>query len=288
MTRSATTRTSLSAEEANTWTAIFDEKWKGKSGLNTDPLIALGQAIMAMNTLGLSDVKNPGNPTKEQIDGGDEVPGLQEEGRPVPRALGRFRRARQSDGLGRDGGLRRLAAGGDGGEGAGQARKYAMPKEGYRAWAIGPSLIAGSPNKEAVFAYADYWLSGPPGITVSEQGYYSPTTNIKNVMPPDKYAFWYEGKPWKGAAERGIKEGDLRDGGSLETRAGQCRLLAPVAGRIRLRHPEMGRVPERLKASPDRRGAGVSRRCTAASFSQRPIAERAQRRWIAVVISIFN
>ncbi len=101
----------------------------------------------------------------------------------------------------------------------GKPCKYAIPKEGYRAWSIGPSLITGSPNKEAVSAYADYWLSGPPGITVSEQGYYSPTTNIKNVFPADKYAFWYEGKPWKGAPERGIKEGDLRDGGSLETRA---------------------------------------------------------------------
>jgi putative spermidine/putrescine transport system substrate-binding protein len=58
----------LSDEEANTWTAIFDAKWKGKSGLNTDPLIAFGQAIMAMNTLGLSDVKNPGNPTAAEID----------------------------------------------------------------------------------------------------------------------------------------------------------------------------------------------------------------------------
>jgi hypothetical protein len=38
-------------------------------------------------------------------------------------------------------------------------------------------------------------------------------------MAPDKYAFWFEGKPWKGAPERGIKEGDLRDGGSLEQRA---------------------------------------------------------------------
>jgi hypothetical protein len=70
-----------------------------------------------------------------------------------------------------------------------------------------------------VTAYADYWLSGPPAITVSEQGYYSPTTNIKDVMPADKYAFWYEGKPWVGPPDRGIKEGDLRDGGSLETRA---------------------------------------------------------------------
>jgi spermidine/putrescine-binding protein len=80
-------------------------------------------------------------------------------------------------------------------------------------------MLKGTPNKEAVVAYADYWLSGEPGITVSEQGYYSPTTNIKEKMAPEKYAFWYEGKPWVGAPERGIKEGDLRDGGSLETRA---------------------------------------------------------------------
>ena len=39
------------------------------------------------------------------------------------------------------------------------------------------------------------------------------------VMPAAKYAFWYEGKPWSGAPERGIKEGDLRDGGSLAERA---------------------------------------------------------------------
>lgn len=58
----------VSDEEANSWTAIFDKKWKGRSGLNTDPLIALGQAVIAMNTWGMSDVKNPGNPNKAQID----------------------------------------------------------------------------------------------------------------------------------------------------------------------------------------------------------------------------
>ena len=96
---------------------------------------------------------------------------------------------------------------------------YATMKSGYRGWSIGISPLKTSPNLEAVAAYADYWLSGPPAIAVSEQGYYSPTTNVKNVMDPDKYAFWYEGKPWVGATERGIKEGDLRDGGSLEERA---------------------------------------------------------------------
>lgn len=209
----------LSDEEANTWTAIFDPKFKGKSGINTDPLIALGQAVMAMNTWGMSDVKNPGNPTVAEID--EAMAFLVSK-----KKEGQFRAL-----WGDFGELVNLLASGEmvvcdawqpavmAVKAQGKPCKYAVPKEGYRAWAIGPAMIAGTPNREAVTAYADYWLSGMPGITVSEQGYYSPTTNIKNVMPAEKYAFWYEGQPWQGAAERGISEGDLRDGGSLETRA---------------------------------------------------------------------
>jgi spermidine/putrescine-binding protein len=209
----------LSDEEANTWTAIFDDKWKGKSGLNTDPLIAFGQAVMAMNSLGLSNVVNPGNPNQAEIDEAAKFLISKKKG-------GQFRAL-----WGDFGELVNLLASGEmvvcdawqpavmAVKAQGKPCKYAIPKEGYRGWAIGPSMITGSPNKEAVSAYADYWLSGPPGITVSEQGYYSPTTNIKDVMPAEKYAFWYEGKPWVGAEERGIREGDLRDGGSLEERA---------------------------------------------------------------------
>jgi putative spermidine/putrescine transport system substrate-binding protein len=209
----------VSAEEANTWACIFDPKWKGKSGLNTDPLIAFGQAIMAMNSLGLSDVKNPGNPTTAEID--EAAAFLISK-----KKEGQFRAL-----WGDFGELVNLMASGEmvvsdawqpavmAVKAQGKPAKYAVPKEGYRGWAIGPSMIAGTVNREAVIAYADYWLSGEPGITVSEQGYYSPSTNIKDVMAPEKYAFWYEGKPWVGAEERGIKEGDLRDGGSLEERS---------------------------------------------------------------------
>lgn len=211
----------VSDEEANTWAAIFDRKWKGKSGLNTDPLIAFGQAVMAMNSLGLSKVGNPGNPSKAEID-----------------EAAKFLIAKKREGQfralwGDFGELVNLMASGEmvicdawqpavmAVKAQGKACKYARPKEGYRAWAIGPSLISGSPNRHAVSAYADYWLSGKPGITISEQGYYSPTTNIQKVMTPEKYAFWYEGKPWVGPSERGINEGDFRDGGSLEERASQ-------------------------------------------------------------------
>lgn len=209
----------LSAEEANSWTAIFDPKWKGKSGLNTDPLTAFGQAIMAMNTLGLSDVKKPANPTTAEID--EAIKFLISK-----KKEGQFRAL-----WGDFGELVNMLASGEmvvcdawqpavmAVKAQGRACTYAVPKEGYRGWAIGPVLLANSPNKEAVYAYADYWLSGTPGIAVSEQGYYSPSTKIKDAMTPEKYAFWYEGKPWVGAPERGIKEGDLRDGGSLEERA---------------------------------------------------------------------
>jgi hypothetical protein len=77
-----------------------------------------------------------------------------------------------------------------------------------------------SPNRDAIIAYADYWLGGSPAIAVSEEGYYSQSHNIKKVMSPQKYAFCYEGKPWVGPTERGIEEGDLCDGGSLAERAG--------------------------------------------------------------------
>jgi len=192
----------VSAEEANTWTAIFDDKFKGKTGLNVDPLIAFGQAVLAMNSLGLLNVPNPGNPDKKSID-----------------EASKFLIAKKKNGQFR-------ALWGDFGELVNLLASGEMiicdawqPAVMAVKWAIGISPITGTPNKEAVVAYADYWLSGPPSVTVSEQGYYSPTTDIKKIMSPDKYAFWYDGKPWKGPPERGIKEGDLRDGGSLERRA---------------------------------------------------------------------
>lgn len=213
----------VSAEEANTWTSLFDEKFKGKTGLNVDPLIAFGQAILAMTELGLLANENPGNPTIEEIDEASKF-------LIAKKKAGQFRAL-----WGDFGELVNLLASGemilaDAWQPAVMAVKaqgvpcsYAVPREGYRAWSIGVSMIGNTPNEAAAKAYADFWLSGPPAITVSEQGYYSPTTKIRDVMPADKYGFWYEGKPWVGAPDRGIVEGDLRDGGSLEERASKVK-----------------------------------------------------------------
>lgn len=209
-------------EEANTWTVIFDPKWKGKSALNTDPLIAMPNVFMAMNSLGLVEVTNPGNESDANVD--EAIKWLID-----LKKRGQFRSL-----WGDFGELVNLMASkevvvADAWQPAvmavkaqGTKCKYAVPKEGYRAWSIGISPLTGTPNMDAVIAYCDYWLSGPPAITVSEQGYYSPTTTIKQAFidagKADAYAFWYEGAPWKGAPFNGIQEGETRDGGSLEER----------------------------------------------------------------------
>ena len=209
----------VSAEEASKWSSLFDPKFKGKTGLNVDPLIAFGQAVLAMNELGLLEVKNPGNADAKSIKEAAKFLISKKKG-------GQFRAL-----WGDFGELVNLMASGemviaDAWQPAVMAVKaqgvqcsYATMKSGYRAWSIGISALKSSPNLDAVTAYADYWLSGGPAVAVSEQGYYSPNDKVKAVMAPEKYAFWYEGKPWVGATDRGIKEGDLRDGGSLATRA---------------------------------------------------------------------
>ena len=209
----------VSAEEASLWSSLFDPKFKGKTGLNVDPLIAFGQAVLAMNELKLLEVKNPGNADAESI-----------------KEAAKFLISKKKEGQfralwGDFGELVNLLASGemiiaDAWQPAVMAVKaqgvkcsYATMKSGYRAWSIGVSALKSSPNLDAVTAYADYWLSGGPAVAVSEQGYYSPNNKVKAIMAPEKYAFWYEGKPWVGKSDRGINEGDLRDGGSLVTRA---------------------------------------------------------------------
>ena len=209
----------VSAEEANTWTAIFDDKFKGKTGLNVDPLIAFGQAVLAMNSLKLLDVPNPGNPDKKAIDEASKFLVSKKKG-------GQFRAL-----WGDFGELVNLLASGEMViADAWQPAVMAVKAQGTpapmrfrrRATAPGRSASPKSPERPTRTRSSPMPIIGCPALPamiVSEQGYYSPTTNIKNAMSPDKYAFWYEGKPWVGAPERGIKEGDLRDGGSLATRA---------------------------------------------------------------------
>ena len=214
-TRSAIGRTRFE-EEASTWTAIFDDKFKGKTGLNVDPLIAFGQAVLAMNSLGLLQVPNPGNPDKKSIDEASKFLISKKKN-------GQFRAL-----WGDFGELVNLLASGEmiladawqpavmAVKAQGKQCTYAVPKEGYRAWSIGIS-DHGNANKEAVIAYADYWLSGPPAASCPNRATIRRRRTSRKSCRPKNTPSGTRESPGGGHRSAESRKGDLRDGGSLES-----------------------------------------------------------------------
>ena len=158
-----------------------------------------------MNTLGLLQVPNPGIRTRRRSTKRSKFLIAEEEGWPVPGALGRSSANSSISWRRRDGAARRWQPAVMAVKAQGKQCTYAVPKEGYRAWAIGVSPITGTPNKDAVIAYADYWLSGPPAITGGGKGITRRRPTSRSRCPGDKYAFWYDGKPWKRTSEGSTK-----------------------------------------------------------------------------------
>lgn len=103
---------------------------------------------------------------------------------------------------------------------------YAAPKEGYRGWhgVMCLSSATSGKEKDAAYEYMNWWLSGWPGAFIARQGYYisNPMTS-KSHLSNDEWEFWYEGKPaatdLRGTDGKiSVKQGDIRTGGSYETR----------------------------------------------------------------------
>ena len=79
-------------------------------------------------------------------------------------------------------------------------------------------------NKEAAYAFMNWWLSGWPGAFIARQGYYiSNPERSKPHMSREEWDYWYEGKP---AAKPllgtdgkvSVNVGDVRTGGSYTNR----------------------------------------------------------------------
>lgn len=103
---------------------------------------------------------------------------------------------------------------------------YAAPKEGYRAWygVMSLSSEVNSEQRDASYAYMNWWLSGWAGAFIARQGYYiSNPLRSKEFISPAEWDYWYEGKRaeenFLGIDGRvSIKKGALRRGGSYRER----------------------------------------------------------------------
>jgi putative spermidine/putrescine transport system substrate-binding protein len=107
----------------------------------------------------------------------------------------------------------------------------AAPREGYRAFGglLSVSAAVTDPAKrEACYAFLNWWHAGYAGAVLLRGGYYNAVqATSRRLMPPGEYAYWVEGKPADAIytdlfGDKSVAVGDVRDGGSLTTRA--CRI----------------------------------------------------------------
>jgi len=103
---------------------------------------------------------------------------------------------------------------------------FAAPKEGYRGWHGVMCLSSQTTGrmKDVAYEYMNWWLSGWPGAFIARQGYYiSNPQRSKQFLTQNEYDYWYAGKAagedLKGTDSKiSVKKGDVRTGGSYETR----------------------------------------------------------------------
>ena len=208
------------------WGWLLREPWHGRVGMNTDPSIGIADMILAAQAMRLTEFKDIGNLTIEEIDELTEaLIQLKKEGHfggfwsNVAESVEYMIRRK-----GRIGGIwspaaTRLRA-------EGHRVRIAAPVEGYRAWhsCLCLSSTLAPEMDSAAYQYLNWWLSGRPGAVLARQGYYSSIPErTRPHLSEAEWNYWYAGKE---ATENLcdpngrviIRKGALREGGSHQDR----------------------------------------------------------------------
>ena len=198
-------RPDLIKRPINSWAELLNPEFKGKAAILDIPSIGIMDAAMVVEATGKYKYPDKGNMTRAEIDMTMKV--LTE-----AKKAGQFMWSPAVTAV----------------------RTKGIPcvfqplKEGYRSWASGFCMSKGvsAKQKEWVYEFVNWYLSGWAGAYLNRQGYYSAVlSTAKANMEAYEWAYWMEGKP----AEKDIKapDGSLlekagasRDGGSYDDRMG--------------------------------------------------------------------
>jgi putative spermidine/putrescine transport system substrate-binding protein len=210
------------------WSELLNPEFKGKAAILNIPSIGIMDAAMVVESMGKYKYPDKGNMTKAEI---DMTVGVLTEAKKAGQFRAFWKDFNESVNL--------MASG----ETVIQSmwspavtavRTKGIPcvfqplKEGYRSWASGFCMSKGvtAKQKEWVYEFVNWFLSGWAGAYLNRQGYYSAVlSTAKANMEPYEWAYWMEGKP----AEKDIhapdgslleKAGATRDGGSYDDRMG--------------------------------------------------------------------
>ena len=221
-------RPDLIKRPITSWAELLNPEFKGKASILNIPSIGIMDAAMVVEATGQHKYADKGNMTKAEID-------------LTMKVLTDAKKAGQFRAFWKDfnESVNLMASG----ETVIQSmwspavtavRTKGIPcvfqplKEGYRSWASGFCMSKGvtDKQKEWVYEFVNWYLSGWAGAYLNRQGYYSAVlSTAKSNMEAYEWAYWMEGK----VAEKDIKATDgsllekagaARDGGSYDDRMG--------------------------------------------------------------------
>jgi len=208
--------------ETESWAWLLDEKHHGRVALVNEPTIGIFDAALAVQAKGLMQFKNMGDMSRSEIDKLFEILiDYKKKGhfRGVWSSVPHSAELMANDQVDIESMFSPAVSALNG---MGIPCIYAAPKEGYRAWHGVQCLSSASTgeNKDAAYAYMNWWLSGWAGAFIARQGYYiSNPQRARQQMSQEEWDYWYEGKAaatdLRGTdGQISVKKGNIRTGGS--------------------------------------------------------------------------
>ena len=182
------------------WGELFNPKWRGKASLYGIDWLGTLDAAMAMQSMGLLNAKDVTNLTEKELD-----------------TLHLFLREKKKEGHFRAlwktfGELVNLMTSGEVWiadawwptvvevRKKGVPCRYAVAKEGYRAWAVGSTITSTCKNLDGAYEWLNFWLEGYAGAQQSEIGFFSPVDTYEKYLTPEQVKQWYGGEGREGGS----------------------------------------------------------------------------------------
>ena len=182
------------------WGELFNPKWRGKVSIYGIDWLGMLDAALGMKALGLINPADVANLTEKEVD--TVIAFLKEK-----KKEGHFRALWRAFGE-----LVNLMASGEVWiadawwptvvevRNKGVPCKYAVAKEGYRAWAVGSCISHTCKNMDLAYEWLNFWLEGYAGAEQSKLGFFSPVESYRNYLTPQQVTDWYGGGAREGGA----------------------------------------------------------------------------------------
>jgi putative spermidine/putrescine transport system substrate-binding protein len=221
-------RPDLVGRPITSWADLIDPAFKGKTALQDQPSVGTIDVALAVESRGDIKYGDKGNMTKAEI---DKTMSIMQE---IKRS-GQFRSFWTTF----DQSVNLMASGEtvvqsmwspavSAVRARGIACTYQPLKEGFRGWGyvLGMMKHVNGLKRDCAIEFMNWYGAGFPGAFICRQGYYSAQPeNVKKYVTQAEWDYWYGGKP---AAEPltdpfgkpQIKAGEVRDGGSYDSRMG--------------------------------------------------------------------